>query len=187
MSKQLLNPDAIANKLSEEKSRKPKLYNEISNEIKAESISKVVNMNAKALKERPQRVDLSDLAEVQQRTQDYLTACADAGVIPTVMGLAAHGFACSRQWLNEFLRVHPESESAEFIERTKDAFADVMVTSALNRAADSTMSIFVLKNTNGFADRLEVMPPSPEPPLGAMPTQKELEDRILGSVVIDDE
>lgn len=186
MSKQLLPTDALADKLSEEKRRKPKLYNEVSSELKAEIISKSVGMSAKALKEHTQRVDLSDLAEVQQRTQDYLAACADAGVIPTVMGLAAHGFACSRQWLNEFLRTHPESKSTEFIERVKDAFADVMVTSALNRATDSTLSIFVLKNTNGFADRLEVMPPSPEPPLGRLVDQADLEAKVEADIVEED-
>lgn len=186
MNKELLPPDALADKLSKEKSdKRPRIYREISDELKAETISKVITMNANALKDQPKRVDLSDIDQVRKRTQDYLTACADAGVIPTVMGLAAHGYACSRQWVNEYLRNNPGSESAEYIERTKDAFADVLVTSALNRAADATMAIFTLKNTNGFADRLEVTPPNPEPPLGRLPDQKALEERIMGSVTED--
>lgn len=182
----LLPSEALAAELTVQKSSggRSKIYKEISDEHRAEIISADVRRKAHALKEHGGRVDLSDFERVQERTQAYLSACADAGTIPNVLGLASYGFGCSRQWLNEYMRAHPDSETTEYLETLKDMFADTLINASLGRVADSTMGIFVLKNCAGFRDRFEIEPVQSSPdPLGPLPDQAALEARIAGSVV----
>jgi len=163
-----------------------KLYPEISKELKTEAISSDVSRKTAALMENMDKVDLNDLRAVKKRTEVYLQGCADSGTFPTVMGLASLGFGVSRQWLNEYLRVHPDTPTADFIERTKDLFADILSNAALSRTATETMSIFILKNCAGFVDKMEITPRPPEGPLGAAVSQAELESRIQ-DIVVDEE
>jgi len=163
-----------------------KLYPEVSREVKTEAISDDVNRKSAALLRNMDRVDLNDLQAVRERTETYLQSCADSGTFPTVMGLSSLGFGVSRQWLNEYLRTHPNAPAADFIERTKDLFADILSNAALSRTAAETMSIFILKNCAGFVDKLEIAPRTPESPLGAEVDQAALEAKLL-DVVIDEE
>ncbi len=183
----LLPAEAITAELTAQKSSRgrSKIYKEISDEHRAELVSADVRRKAQALERHNSRVDLSDLDKVKERTQAYLAACAESGTIPNVLGLASYGLGCSRQWLNEFVRTHPHSPTAEYIETAKDAFADILINASLNRAADATMGIFVLKNCAGFRDRFEIEPVTPDDPLGAEPDQAALEARIEGLVVDD--
>ena len=101
--------------------------------------------------------------------------------------MSALGFGCSRQWVNDYLRANPNSESAQYIEKLKDAFADILVNASLGRSADSTMGIFVLKNCAGFRDRYELEPVTTAQPLGEGVDRAALEQRIAGSVIVDDD
>lgn len=177
----LLPSEALAAELAAQKSSggRSKIYKELSDEHRAEIISADVRRKAQALKEQKGQIDLSDFKLVQERTQVYLAACADAGTIPNVLGLASYGFGCSRQWLNEYMRKHPNSETTEYLETLKDMFADVLINASLGRVADSTMGIFVLKNCAGFRDRFEVEPVQPKyDPQGPLVPIEELEARF---------
>lgn len=182
----LLPASAMAAELSAQRGRS-KIYKELSDEHKAEVIGEDVRRKAETLRNQRNKVDLSNLQEVRERAQAYLDACADAGTIPNVLGLSAYGFGCSRQWLNEYLRTHPNSQSAEYINLLKDSFADILVNASLGRAADPTMGIFVLKNCAGFRDRFEIEPVRENPdPLGGTVDPEELRRRIEANVVIDE-
>lgn len=184
-NKDLLPSEALAAELTAQKSSKgrSKIYKELSDEHRAEIISADVRRKAEAIKRCCRKVDLSDLSQVKERTQDYLTACAESGTIPNVLGLASYGFGCSRQWLNEYMRTHPDSETTEYLETLKDMFADTLINASLGRVADSTMGIFVLKNCAGFRDRFEIEPITESaPPLGPLMDQKALEAKIAADV-----
>lgn len=146
-----------------------------------------IRRKADALAEQKGRVELSDINQVKARAQEYLSACAESGTFPSILGLSALGFGCSRQWVNDYLRANPNSESAQYIEKLKDAFADILVNASLGRSADSTMGIFVLKNCAGFRDRYELEPVTTAQPLGDSVDRAALEQRIAGSVVVDDD
>ena len=186
--KGLLPVDAMAAELAAQKSGRgrSKIYKEISDEHRAELVSADIRRKADALAEQKGRVELSDINQVKARAQEYLSACAESGTFPSILGLSALGFGCSRQWVNDYLRANPNSESAQYIEKLKDAFADILVNASLGRSADSTMGIFVLKNCAGFRDRYELEPVTTAQPLGAEPDVDALAERINGSVVVDD-
>ena len=147
--------------LSEHKAGKArKLYKAQADEHKAEALQKDITTktallcNATAQK----AVNFNDLEAVQERTLEYLNACANTGSFPSMMGLASYGFGVSRQALYWHLKNHPETETARFIDRVRDLIADVLSSAALQRNADSIMSIFILKNGLGFSDRVEIEP-----------------------------
>lgn len=190
MNDDLLSAEVLAAELTARKSSRgrQKIYKELSDEHRAEMIGADVRCKAQELKQHRSRVNLLDIEQVQSRTQIYLDACAASGTIPNILGLSSFGFGCSRQWVNEFVRTHPDSESAEYIERLKDMFADILINASLSRTADSTMGIFVLKNCAGFRDRFEIEPvTTQQSALGPLADPEELRKRIMESVVIDDD
>lgn len=137
-----------------------KLYKALSDEHKTQKLQEDIAIKTdflfKANKRSP--VDFNNLQDVQQRTEEYLTACASVGAFPSVMGLANFAFGTSRQRLYWWLKHHPDSETSKFIDCTRDVIADILASAALQRNADAVMSIFILKNNHGFADRVEIEP-----------------------------
>ncbi len=184
----LLPASAVAAELAEQRTSggRSKIYKEISDELRTEMIRADVHRKAQALENYTGRIDLSNLDTVKERSRAYLAACAESGTVPTVLGLATFGFGCSRQWVSTYMRAHPDSPSTRYLEMLKDLFADVLVNASLNRAADSTMGIFVLKNCAGFRDSFAIEAPTKPDPLGPMPSQEELEARFADIVVDDD-
>lgn len=185
--KNLPDQSEIVAILSEQKRSRSrsKLYPEVNREMKIQALSEDVLAKAKSLEKPTEKVNLHDLEAVKSRTVAYMQACADAGCFPSSMGLASLGFGCSRQWIDEFFRTHKGSPSADFLERTKDCFADILSNAALNRHVSEVVSIFILKNCNGFSDRLEITPAPPENPLGNDPDMVALEAK-LQDIVVDE-
>lgn len=103
-------------------------------------------------------VDFNNLEDVQNRTLEYLEACAKTGAFPSMMGLAAYGFGVSRQALYWQLKHNPNTETSHFLDRVRDLIADILSSAALMRNADAVTTIFVLKNGLGFSDRVEIEP-----------------------------
>lgn len=147
----------------EKSGHKTKIYKEIADQHKGQQISLSITSKNNALKQaiNAPRVDLSDTQEVQRRTFMYFEACSVSSCFPSVMGLAA-ALGCSRQNLNRWLLSHAEHPTANFINMAKDVMADLLVDSSLHNNSNPVMSIFVLKNNHGFADRVEVAPITPE-------------------------
>ena len=134
-----------------------------------------------------ERVDWNDLHDVQRRSLEYLGFCRESQTIPTVSGLSVFALGVTRQALNLYLREHPNPPTALFLSQVKDLFSDVLETSALTRNIDSVMSIFVMKNDHDRADRVQLEPIVTAQPLGESVDRAALEQRIAGSVVVDDD
>lgn len=101
------------------------------------------------------KIDLNDTETVKRITYGYMQNCSETGAIPTVMGLAA-SLGISRQWLNLFLREHPNSATAKFLDVTKEVFADAITQAGFYKHIGETLAIFILKNCASMSDRLEV-------------------------------
>ena len=153
---------SMADALVEDRSKngsKSKVYKELSDEHKSGQISQSITSKANSLRKaiNAPRVDLSDTQQVQDRTFMYLEACATASIFPSVMGLSG-AMGCSRQNLNRWLLSHPGHPTTDFIERTKDAMADVLTNASLYNNANPVQAIFQLKNHFGHSDRVEIAP-----------------------------
>ena len=138
---------------------KKKVYKAEADAHKGEALQMdiMAQLNALQASEQRRKVDLRSIADVKQRTYDYLTACAEAEAFPSVMGLAVHGYGISRQALNQFL-LRNSNEVTEFIDRTKDVIADILTNASLYNNANAVAVIFQLKNSHSFADRVEIEP-----------------------------
>ncbi|MEQ2658254.1 hypothetical protein AAAT68_15490 [Lawsonibacter asaccharolyticus] len=165
-----------------------KIYKAQADQHKGNQLSEDINTHIEKLKESESRgrIDFSDLEMVKDRTFQYLLACSEAQIYPSVMGLATFGFGISRQALNRWLSRNIESEAAQFILEVKDVMADVLTNAALYRNADAAMAIFQLKNHFEHADAVQIEIPQEAGPLGQKMDQRDLERRISESVVLDE-
>lgn len=104
------------------------------------------------------RVDFSNINDVRKRIVDYFNACSQAGVYPSVQGLASYGFGISRQALNQWRNrsINRGSEVGNLIDKACDMIADLLVNQSLHNNANPILTIFSLKNSHGFADRVEI-------------------------------
>lgn len=166
-----------------------KIYKEVSDQHKGEMLAADLERKIAGLREtiRRDRVSWDDLGQVQSRCLEYLQRCQEAKCLPTVGGLAVFALGYTRQRLNAYMRENPDTQTTQFLTQIKDLLADTLETGALNRNLDSVMAIFTMKNDHDRADKLQVEPVIDSNPLGMNPDQKALEDRIMGSVVVDDE
>ena len=166
-----------------------KIYKEVSDQHKGEMLAADLERKIAGLRETIQRdrVAWDDLEQVQSRCLEYLQRCQEAKCLPTVGGLSVFGLGYTRQRLNAYMRENPDTPTTQFLMQVKDLLADTLETGALNRNLDSVMAIFTMKNDHDRADKLQVEPVIDSNPLGTNPDQKALEDRIMGSVVVDDE
>ena len=185
-----MNTDEMTRALMAHKQRDgytSKIYKEVSDKLRTEAIRADISSHAKQLKEveRGGKVDFTNFEDVKERTYKYVEACANAAAFPSVMGLASVGFGVSGQALNAYISRNPDTIVTEFLLETKDLIADVLTNAALHRNADATSVIFQLKNHYGHVDAVAVEPITKEP-LGTVPDQRALEERIAGSVVVDD-
>lgn len=146
-----------------------RLYKAQSDEHKGDMLSADIMQRADDLlkSETRDKVDLNDIEDVEQRTYDYFTACADAQVYPSVMGLAVHGFGISRQALNQYLQRNTGSRTAEFICKAKDVMADILTNASLYNNANAVQVIFQLKNHFEHSDKIELQPVQAADPLSS--------------------
>ncbi len=178
----------LTNKLTQRKKEKPKIYREIADEAKAAMISADVALKRQNLATASQqpKVDLDDLDAVKGRTDAFLASCEAAAVVPTFLGLSV-SYGYTREGLYKYLRNFKQTKTAQYIELVRETLADVMITASLTRTTDNSTTIFALKNLHGFSDRIEVEPvQAPPNPLGEI-DEEALRERILASVVIDDD
>lgn len=102
-----------------------------------------------------QTVDLHDMNDVVKRTEDYFSACFEAGVMPSVMGLSTRAYGLRWEMLEKYLDKHHD-EICEYIQTVKGVIADVITDNAYKDTKSIVMSIFQLKNHYNHADKVEI-------------------------------
>lgn len=133
--------------------------------------------------------DMTDNAAVTERVQQYFQLCADDDMKPSVAGIAL-AFGVDRKTFRMWV-YGQESKYIPDVCRTtiKKAYSilnvqmeDYMQNGKINPVA----GIFLMKNNMQYEDRSEVIL-TPNSPLGSETSQKELEDRIGGTIPADAE
>lgn len=146
--------------------RKRRLYKIDSEEFKKAELAADIGRAIEAISSNRKRVDFHNIEDVRQRIIDYFTACANAGVYPSVQGLAVHGFGISRQALNQWRtrsqrdKYRTGNETRKEVERLIDCacdmMADVLTNQSLHNNANPVQVLFQLKNNHAFADKVEL-------------------------------
>lgn len=169
-------------------SEKQPIYKAESDRLRAEAVGRDLEGKILLLQdvESRGRVNMQDTDAVKEVAADYMERCRAGGLVPTVMGLSA-SLGVSRQWLNRFCSENPSHPTTRFIEVLKEVFADCLTQAGFGRYISESLSIFILKNTASMADKVELEASANTAPLGESISQQALEERIAGSVVVDDD
>lgn len=140
----------------EKRSPKSRLYNEVSSELKAAALDTAIRQQQDLLKRANTngRVDLNNLDDVRKSCEDYIESCRIAGIIPSVTGLAP-SMGYSRQGLTGYI-AHNNTPTAQYLDAVRSAMAAITEQAGLTRAASEAVSIFVLKNSAGMVDKLDI-------------------------------
>ena len=135
---------------------------ETTSEVRKAAIRQALRAQRHLYIRRTERIDISDESAIEQAALSYVDACDGAGLVPNLEGFAcACGF--SRQWLYKYLREHPESESARYIDGLRLGWASLRMSLAESKQLDPASVIFALKNSGmGFTDhqQVEIVQPS---------------------------
>ena len=103
----------------------------------------------------PYQIDLNDVNSVEERTIAYFEACSESKHYPSVMSLCVMGYGLDIQAVELYLREH-NNETTQYIKQVKNLIADIMTNASLYGNADSTSTIFQLKNLHGFQDTVKI-------------------------------
>ena len=127
------------------------------------------------------KCEYGDLNTAKERTQEYLIACSERQLIPTMEGWAIAlgiGRKSLYNWFNE-VNAHQDKQFNEFIMITRDAIMSVMSQSALQKNIDTVRSIFYGKNFYGMSDKTEITVAPPASPFGENSSPEELQQKYL--------
>lgn len=139
----------------------------------AEVVTAIVSRLAMDLANRPRKISLQDPNEIEDVAIAYVNACAEAGTLPSKVGLCrAMGY--SRQGVDYFLNHHGEEPGAEQLRQIFDGFADVMNTAALTGACHPIVGIFTLKSQAGWRDTVSIETDVKRDPLGERKSTAEI-------------
>ena len=136
------------------------------------------------------RVDLSDENAVKQRMDEFWQLCIDFDTKPQVSGMAdVLGLDRRRLWeiTHDVPHRNLECSSAtrDLIKKEYRKLEVLWEYYILNGKVNPVSAIFLGKNNFDYADRQEITL-TPGAPLGDSPDQKQLEERIAGSVVAEE-
>lgn len=124
----------------------------ITQETKAQAIRQALNGQKALMVRSTGRVDISDVEAVEQAAGKYVDDCKTAGILPNLVGLCCI-LGISRQWMYQYLREKPNSESAQFINKLRMAWTSLRISLAERQILSAPTTIFLLKNSGmGFAD-----------------------------------
>lgn len=124
--------------------------------------------------------------DCRQRLYDFFVGCAETGELPTVEKMClALGYA--RNTVFEWEQgLKCSSERANFIKKAKSLIATFEAEMVSEGKINPVTYIFRAKNFFGMKDTQDLIL-TPNNPLGDQPTPEELQKRIEGSVVVDED
>ena len=106
-------------------------------------------------------ISLTDTQAVQAVILQYMQACSNAAICPSVTGLAA-ATGHTRAALYSFLKTRPEHPTSLLLRNCQEMFAEILAQASLSGAVAAIPSIFVLKARLGWRD--DAVDELPEPP-----------------------
>lgn len=127
-------------------------------------------------------IDISDPKQVESRLKEYFTFCVENDKKPNMVGMA-NWLGVSRDTLNSWKRgEYRDATHSDLIRKSLGMLEELWVDYMQNGKINPASGIFLAKNMFGYRDVIDIAPTT-APPLGEIPDQKALEERINGSVV----
>lgn len=152
---------------------------------KDRQITAIVTSGAERLIKRPKKCNIDDTNAVIKRTEEYVMECAAISKLPSVKGLCGALGICSKTFYN-WLNNHPKHPTTEYLEMTKDIFADLLEEAGLNNAVNNISSIFILKSQHQYQETSNIsLQAIPYDPLGEPKTITEIQAAIDSDIVDD--
>ena len=150
-------------------------------------------LSAMSLWELP-KVDLKDAEQVKERTDTYFSMMAEQNMKPTVIGYAmALGISRKDLWAivndqpyNGVTRYDLPPEPVNLIKKGYRTMEYLWESYMQNGAVNPVSGIFLGKNHYGYKDQQETVVVTPNL-LGDGADQKQLEQRYLDSVVVEED
>lgn len=144
-------------------------YPEVAAEVKAEALQSSIAHQRSILEAAYQRgrIDLNDTETVKAQAMEFMRACEDACVFPTMLSFSAC-LGVSRQRVYRYIAENPRSDTTAFLDQLRSSWAAIIAQAALSKMADGPTSIFLLKNSGqNLTDRQELeLSQKPADPLG---------------------
>lgn len=160
------------------KSKGSHLYKAETSALNEESISDVVSRAADeltAVAEGRQRISLTDTPTLKAISLQYVKACAAAGTLPTMTGLA-RSLGCTLRATEDFRARNPNTESGKWLQMFHDTCSECLETSAMRGAVNTIMAIFISKARYGLKEGNELVIKANDP-LGAKVSPEEIASR----------
>jgi hypothetical protein len=152
---------------------------------KDRQITAIVTSGAERLIKRPDKCNIDDTKTVIKRTEAYVKECAQISKLPSVKGLCGALGISSRTFYN-WINNHPKHPTTEYLELTKDIFADLLEEAGLNNAVNNISSIFILKSQHQYQETSNIsLQAVPYEPLGEPKTLTEIQALIDDDIVED--
>lgn len=131
-------------------------------------------------------IDISDAEQVRSRIEEYFQFCIDNDRKPNMIGMA-NWIGVDRATVNSWKTgEYRSSTHLPVIKKAVDILEELWVDYMQNGKVNPASGIFLGKNMFGYKDVQDVTL-TPGSPLGDAPDQKQLEERIEGSVIVDDD
>ena len=154
-------------------------------------------LSAMSLWELPP-IDLNEPDDIQQRTNTYFHMMAEQNMKPTVIGYAmALGIDRRQLWAIVNDQPYPANggrtweniprRSLDIIKKGYKTMEYLWESYMQNGALNPVSGIFLGKNNYGYKDQQETVVVTPQNLLGSGADQKQLEQRYLDSVVVEEE
>lgn len=99
-----------------------------------------------------EKVPLTDIDAIRQAATDYLKDCADAGVLPTVRGVASR-LGYSRQALYDHAKKRPGGSLDMWLQDFSDACAEATMAAAMAGTIKEVSGIFTVKARYGWREQ----------------------------------
>lgn len=129
-------------------------------------------------------IDISDAKQVRNRILQYFNFCADNDRKPSMVGMA-NWIGVTRRSLTNWKRGEFGDERTPVIQNACAILEEMAVDYFQNGKVNPAAGIFMLKNHYGYKDVQDVVV-SPNNPIGDAAQQKQLEDKYLDIVDVDE-
>lgn len=149
----------------------------------AQKISAILTKsNALLFESLGHNIDIHNLNELTQSTQEYFTFCSEHGIMPSMRRLANWYGYSYKQLYNIIEKQSPEGR---YLDQIRDAIKDNLEQAALVNAVNNISAMFILKTQHDYVEATKHIIEPSESLLGQPKSVEEIAHYIDADIVDD--